>query len=483
VTWNGGQLETVTAHPRRRIAVPWLVAGAATLLALLAVVGLSYVWLHGGGTQAAQRHDGPAPSDAPPALGEKQAEKSPEQTRKEPAKLAEAEDANVLTVSQKPEHGGRFRTINEALAEVRPGKTIRVLDDAVYPESLLLNHPSAHNNITLEAARDATLEMSQSRGALIQIVGVSGVTVRNFRLRGQNTEMTAFLYIRENGAGAVLERLDMAPGAGKGGFNGVEVQQVRASPDANRPQVTIHDCVIRKAQIGINLMGVSGGYRDPTPIQGLQMCDNRFLDCQWGVTLKGSLRRVQVVGNRFHGCIRAAWQLENLLEDSDDILIANNTAFECNNMFRVWDDKIRTKGVRLANNLALGGPYPDTLVFDSGGNPAVARGYGDGADYPRHWTFSHNWREVKAPLTRGKKPDGWIPPGEKDVCKERIDGLNRDPKSHAFLRPAKDSPLAEEGAGKEDPLLPHYIGALPPEGVQPWDWERTWRMGAKLDEK
>src|SRR5262249_41833790 len=45
-----------------------------------------------------------------------------------------------------------------------------------------------------------------------------------------------------------------------------------------------------------------------------------------------------------------------------------------------------------------------------------------------------------------------------------------------FLRPAADSPLVKHGAGNDDPSLPSYVGALPPEGVAPWNWDRTWRM-------
>src|SRR5262249_37587696 len=42
--------------------------------------------------------------------------------------------------------------------------------------------------------------------------------------------------------------------------------------------------------------------------------------------------------------------------------------------------------------------------------------------------------------------------------------------------PPKGSPLVPEGSIQHDPRLPSYIGAVPPEGVFPWDWDRTWRM-------
>ena len=88
------------------------------------------------------------------------------------------------------------------------------------------------------------------------------------------------------------------------------------------------------------------------------------------------------------------------------------------------------------------------------------------------------WRyPALAARPAASSPDAkaWVPPGPKDVLKDKIDGVNRDPKSPEFLRPAKDSPLATAGAGNEDPALPSYIGALPPHGAEPWDWDRTWR--------
>jgi hypothetical protein len=38
-------------------------------------------------------------------------------------------------------------------------------------------------------------------------------------------------------------------------------------------------------------------------------------------------------------------------------------------------------------------------------------------------------------------------------------------------RPIKDKQLAKSGTGGD---LPTYVGALPPEGVQAWDWQKTW---------
>jgi hypothetical protein len=53
--------------------------------------------------------------------------------------------------------------------------------------------------------------------------------------------------------------------------------------------------------------------------------------------------------------------------------------------------------------------------------------------------------------------------------------LSYKPYDPDFLRPPKDSPLATGGAGVTDSALPAYVGAVPPEGVEPWNWEKTWK--------
>jgi hypothetical protein len=485
-TWDGSRLATMPAYPRRR-RLGVLVAASAAVLLLAAgmLVGLAAGWFRPGTPQVAQGGEPPpAPADTgraePADGGERKPPDEPGKAEPKPEAPAPADDPDVLTVSQKKEGGGKYRSITQALEAVRPGQTIRVIDAGTYTEALLLNRPSAHANITLEAPGGAALEFTTNRGTLLEIAGVSGVTVRDFRLRARGTDLCALVYVHGEASGVVLERLDLGPGATGGGFNGVEVENLAGRGAGAPPGVTARHCVFRKAETAVNVMGINspgGNYGRPTPVNDLLIRDNEFIDCHWGVILKGSVRRARVVGNRFRGCTRAACQLEHLLDDADDILVANNTAFECGTALRLWDDKIRTKGVRYGNNVSLAGAYPDLLVLD-GANPLTAKGVGDGAAYAARWDFRHNWREAKAPDGPPRTPDGWVPPDPKkgDVLKAKIDGVNRDPKSPDFLRPDRDSPLTTDGAGKDDPALPCYVGALPPEGTEPWDWDRAGRL-------
>jgi hypothetical protein len=436
-TWDGSRLATMPAVSRRRALVPWLVAVVAAALVLIAVgvVGLATGWLRPG---------------SPP--------------------LAQNTDPNVLTVAQKP-GAAKFQTIAKALAAVRAGQTIRVLDDADYGEFLSITDQTNMAGVTLEATGGATLalESAGEKSVLLDVAGVPDVTVRGFRLQATRTPRAALVAVRGACPGLRLERLELTA-TGSPGTNGVEVYgSVGPAPD--RVPVVIRDCVFRRLTLGTIFVAGPG-----TPYFHTAVRDCLFTDCHFGVQMYGGAQDIQVVGNRFHGMAAAAVQFLLLSEDAGSLLIANNAVFESAAAFRLWDRAIHGKHVEVRNNLFLGGGGMDMLVVDAI-DVQQSRGPGDGPAAARAYRFSHNWREGKE-WPAGK---GWIPPDSKkgDLLAEKIKDVNRNPKSPDFLRPAKNSPLATAGAGNEDPSLPRYVGALPPPGTEPWDWDRTWQARAK----
>lgn len=145
-------------------------------------------------------------------------------------------------------------------------------------------------------------------------------------------------------------------------------------------------------------------------------------------------------------------------------------------------------------------------------DPQKALGAGDGkalATSPG-WLFAYNWREGGKEPTDPTSARARIPPGKTGQVREEVPLLSLDPTHAGFLRPAADSPLrfggagagaaalaafvsaagaavtpgpgllsaawlASAGAGVSGPALPAYVGAVPPEGTEPWDWDRTWK--------
>jgi len=196
-----------------------------------------------------------------------------------------------------------------------------------------------------------------------------------------------------------------------------------------------------------------------------------------GIQVQGLVAKTHVTGNLLWNCGQAALQIEELLAGSEGILVANNTAFDCGAALRVWDyapyEQYQARQVELRNNLLFAARSADMLLMhdpkDGSGKyfPAEAKSLVD------LWRFDHNWRDLS-----GVGAEKAIPPAPGDQVSTAIAVISRDPSDPDFLRPAKDSPLATDGAGDEDPSLPKYVGAVPPEGVEPWDWDKTWQTRA-----
>jgi hypothetical protein len=358
--------------------------------------------------------------------------------------------------------------------------TIRVLDEGVYEEGpLLLSQNSRHADLTLESPRRATIRARAGVKNMIEIADVKGVTLRGFRLRQQVNGLT-LVWVHGHCPGVLLERLDGdAAGTGAGC---VEVGWIDLAPDES--PIVVRHCHFRNGDPCVLLTGCDG-YQIPRQVVGVSVRENTIEGGTLGVRVLGKANRVQVVGNRVARGWYAGIQLENLMPGAGDILIANNTVFDSQCAFRLWDTAPKGKNIRLCNNLFIGRPGgPDMQFWDNGGQAQKARGFGDGKAVLDVWRMDHNWRELNSDKGWG---NGWIPLGAKDRWQSRLDVLSRKPDHPDFLRPAKDSLLTKGGAGAgENPesALPPYVGAVPPEGIEPWDWDRTWKvLVEKIKEK
>jgi nitrous oxidase accessory protein NosD len=450
-SWHGGQLTvTTTEFSRRRRLLPWAITAVA-VVALLAMSVAAWPRLFPVGRTPSTASDGGG--ETAPAAG---------QASDKTAGPSLPADPNVLTVSKDEKTGGQFRTIGAALEQVKPGMTIRVLDDAVYREVLVINRRAQHAGLTLEAPRRAILETTGAAGVLIS--GVPRVTLRGLHVRvlGQNGNGVV---VHSSCPGVILEQLEIDVRREVQG-DGILFQDVEL--DRDDPPAVARDCRIVKPKVGITASGTSAECKRIL-IQG-----NRIEDSGSGIWVMGAVQQVHIVGNRITGASLVGIQFQHLADSAQSLLVANNTVFDSSTPFRLWDQSVKAKNVELCNNLFLGRPEAaDMLFIDSGGDTFRARGPGDGERVAKAWRIAHNAREARSVRMWGKDR---IPPGKTDLVREKIDVLSREAASPDYLRPAKDSPLATAGAGVEDPSLPRYIGAVPPQGVEAWDWSRTWRM-------
>src|SRR5262249_12332534 len=86
----------------------------------------------------------------------------------------------LLTVAQSGD--ADHRSIAAALRAAGPAATIRILDAAVYKESLRIDDPDRLGDLTIEADQGATLESSAAE-PVVSIANTPGVVLRGLRIR------------------------------------------------------------------------------------------------------------------------------------------------------------------------------------------------------------------------------------------------------------------------------------------------------------
>ncbi len=454
--------------------VPWpmpgrskgmmLAAGAVALVAVCLCV-LVFAWPGLFGLGPTPTDETKPPDDLPVAGGPGPARKDANgQSDPGPKKPITIE--NGLTVAK--DGRGQFTSINQALQKVKPGQTVRVLDRARYAEDLVLNPAGAFEGVVLEAADQATIVVSKP----IAITSTLRLQLVGFRFES-TSDVPHFIQVVGRCAGLKLQGLEFQCRGRRPPSGGVTVEGT-ALEDSDEP-IVIANCRVHGGYEGIRVMGMRLDYKTPWRCRRVIIRDNLLVETERAVIVYGSAQQVHVVGNRI---AKAGWvgvQIENLLSGAEDLLVANNTFIDCGSAFRVWNDDVSGKNVQVRGNLVLNCSNADMLNADSGGNPQRDRGPGDHKRLHKEWTFSHNWREVSDPDAGALAPYR-IPPAGDDVQRPSIAGVVRLPEDANFLRPGKTSPLASGGTGGD---LPAYVGALPPEGVEPWDWHWTWEALAE----
>jgi hypothetical protein len=233
---------------------------------------------------------------------------------------------------------------------------------------------------------------------------------------------------------------------------------------------------------------VSGDFSRSRPCGHVVVRNNTLIGCQQAVALVGAIHKVHVVGNRITDTKLFGIDLIDLLPGSD-ILLANNTLLRSKVALRILDDHsrgkdfLKCKSVRFENNLVLETLAPfDLALADHPRGKMRQTQPGDLQallDCPA-WRFSHNWRE--RPVPKGDEPPkGFgIPKCPNDRLQPWIEAGSRRLVDANFLQPPEHSPLGAAGVG--DGTLPRYVGAIPPKGVEPRNWDKTWIEASKKDQ-
>jgi hypothetical protein len=362
---------------------------------------------------------------------------------------------NGLTVAK--DGTGQYTTIGEALDHVKPRQTIRVLDKAVYPEAIKIANPARMEGLTLEAPNGATIQLPSAAQIGLLVLNVPRVTVRGFRLRTDATRL--FLCtVGGHSPGVTLETLDVRLDGSA--CVGVSVEQLSLTEE-DTPLVA-RNCRFAGLYCGMRVSG------EAAPSRRVVFRGNDISECTVGIWMGGSVSDLHIVGNRIWNCTGAALQIDGLLERSSGVLIANNSVASRRSCIQILNITQAVQPVTIRNNLLIAEAGIDVELLGKGRAVIAA------------WQLDHNWRQVRPPTAGTSQATSWIPPGERDTRHDHIADIPRDPGQADFLRPAKDSPLTKGGAGGD---LPSYVGAVPPEGAEPWDWDKTWSAHMRKPEK
>jgi hypothetical protein len=358
--------------------------------------------------------------------------------------------------------------------------TIRVLDDAVYEEYLQIS--ARHQGVVLEAAGQATIWVRPDQDHDFVIRDAPGFTLRRFHFISSDSSRAGnLIHIAGRCPGLVLDRLTMT------GVANLDCIDLYSYAEGTRDDpIVIQNCTFQGEGYALHVEGRDRGDPDrPMPCGHVVIRNNRFLRTVGGVGLQGTVHQVLVAGNHLVEVKYGSIDLFDPLPGTADVLIANNTVIRGQNRaIAIWDDHekgkvfLKCRAMRCQNNLVLEHlGAADMRFLDHQRTNYEVEKAGDLESLRKspEWHFSHNWREGLPPRPEDPIRGRWIPPGRDNHLQALIEVLSRQSSHASFLRPPKGSPLATGGAGVSDPSLPAYVGAVPPEGVEPWDWEKTWK--------
>jgi hypothetical protein len=370
----------------------------------------------------------------------------------------DARHKHLFTVSADPKTGGEFRSIDAALAKARPGCTIRVLDNARY-EGIVIRSRSQHEGITLESPRGATITCPTESMYAILVLHVPRVTLQGFRVELERAEMFGVM-LGGASPGCVVREVECTftkPSINKGA--GIGVEELVVADD--EPPAVIENCRFPYCPTAVQVTGLNFTTLAAKPCGGVSIRGNRIWGGQTGIGLTGQITDVQVVANKFWDLSAYDVLLVDLLAGSRRILVANNSIKDSTKGIGLGDFASDVRDIEIKNNLLLAEHGPDIMFGGTNRNSVeVAQ-------------IANNWRSVRAPSSAGPE---WVLSAQ-DTFRERIELLSLDPAHADFLRPKSDSELATTGAGKDDPSLPLYVGAVPPQDTT-WDWDKTWQLRA-----
>lgn len=341
----------------------------------------------------------------------------------EPPPLAEwLKGRTILTVAQ--DGSGQFKTINEAIQQLKSGQAIQVMDRGPYRELIDLASPPEDSGLI--GSRDTVIELPNWIDDPQVGAGVRGHRISftdRFRLSG-------LTWLSPPGEKGDLLRLYLA--------NGIVMEQcvfrsatksavlVQFDPQPRLQMVHIRECGFFD---GALLLGGDARH-------GRLIIENNYFHKR-GALLSWQQGRFGRLVFRHNVCDYLGPNFHGLVETSDGIELSNNTILAPGPQFV---DAAPARGVTIRNNIVQYG----VAVYNSAGTLLP----------PVQWQLGHNGY-----LEYGEGPfKPLVAQSPTDVAPDP-DFLSVDSTHRDYARIPADAPAGTAGAGGD---WPGYLGALPP---------------------
>ena len=444
--FHAGQM-TMRGPKRRRVAT-WVATGLA---AACVIVLMFLAWPSIFPRRLASSSNDDVTAQATSSQSSQNSSSSSSSPSSEPIVPKVVTIENGVTVAKNGT--GQFTTIADALEQVNTGQTIRVVDDARYEETLKVTDRSRYDGIVIEAVAGATLAMPSAAKCLLMIQNVPRIQVRGFRIDGGPKD-TYTIAVLGPCQGTTLDGLDIRCPFTPAGV-GLSIEN-NGLTTADLP-VVVQNCSLTGFNNAVLLSGFLGG--KPNPCRRVHFRQNRIRGCELGIGMTGLLQDIHIVGNTIWNCaVDGDIVLAGVAKDSKGLVIANNSLQDPRYAIHLEQPIDEDIGLVIRNNVVLAEAGPD-LAF-TGKRPLKLSNI----------QIDHNFRQVRLPAEKDANRDEWLP-WTNDTCVEKLPLASTNSKDAKFLQPQAGSPLVTGGAGGD---YPEYVGAIPPEGVEPWNWQWTW---------
>jgi serine/threonine-protein kinase len=321
-----------------------------------------------------------------------------------------------------------YRRIGDALAKAHPGDTIRVVDNATYVETLVLNDRDRWEGITVVAERQATIRSpDKGKFATITLQDTPGVTMRGLQVSSPANQHG--IWMSGDLAGVTIEDVHWTQDPGSEWANVYFAKNSRGT--AARP-IRVRHCDIQSGKFDVYLGG--GDCVSVNHVE-FEACWLRGRGTH--IFIDRPVKNLMIRGNVFVGGAGLSLVLPEG-DTSSAVEVCNNTFFQTN----PW--------------LSLQGPGSlvdagicNNLIVASDGFELRDRGL---ETLVREVTFRANWWEPaeRTNLALARRVA---------EVQSKIDLLSRTAADSSFLRPPTASPLGKAGVGGKHP---EYVGAFPP---------------------